>query len=102
MIRFRRLAGVLSMKLTVSRRGVGPQYFPVRTAIRWGSITRSAATATTGPNTGALTGLILTAVSAAFTTRRLATDFRVQPSLPLCGPLTPDPLSARSPIVRRC
>ncbi len=85
MIRVRRSAGVLSMKLTVSRRGVGPQYFPVRTAIRCGSITRSAVTAATGPNTGALTGLIVIAVLAAFTTWRLGTDFRVQPSLLACG-----------------
>src|SRR5438067_2030647 len=39
-----RLAGVLSMKLTVSCRGDGPQYFAVRTAMRIGSRTKSAAT----------------------------------------------------------
>ena len=37
MMRVCRSAGVVSMKLTVSRRGVGPQYFDVSTAMRSGS-----------------------------------------------------------------
>src|SRR5262249_2983922 len=84
MIRARRLAAVLSMKLTVSRRGVGPQYFDVSTAIRKGSFTwKSASTAAIGPNIGALTGLIFPAVWAALTSRRLGRVLGVQTSLSL-------------------
>src|SRR6266568_7193949 len=83
MMRVRRLAGVLSMKLTVSRRGLGPQYFDVITAICLGSNTgKCAATSASGPNIGALTGLILTAVSAALTSNRLGRALGVQTSVP--------------------
>src|ERR1700687_3440737 len=71
MMRARTLAGVLSMKLTVNRRAVGPQYFDVRTAMRAGGITwKSAAAAAKAACAGALTGLIRTAVSAAVTSSR--------------------------------
>ncbi len=86
MMRARKLAGVLSMKLTVSRLVVGPQYFDVRTAMRAGSITSKSAAA--WPNAaiiGALTGLILTAVSAAFTSSRAGRDLGVQTSCPFWG-----------------
>src|SRR5712691_9464518 len=81
--RARRLAGVVSMKLTVSRRGVGPQYFDVITAMCWGSSTgKSAGPSATGANAGALTGLIRTAVSAALSSNRLGRALGVQTIAP--------------------
>src|SRR5262249_25026491 len=85
-IRARRSAGVVSMKLTVSRRGLGPQYFDVRMAIRRGSLTwKPSAIAAWAPNMGALTGLIRVAVSAAFTSRRRGSVFGVHTISLTCG-----------------
>src|SRR6266566_3920476 len=80
MMRARKLAGVLSMKLTVSRRELGPQYFDVIAEMCWGSSTGKSSAS--GPTIGALTGLIRTAVSAAFTSNRLGRALGVQTSAP--------------------
>src|ERR1700730_9178945 len=86
MILARRSAGVLSMKLTVRRRGVGPQYFDTITDILSGSMIASAPTAASGPNTGAFIGLIFTAVFAAFINSRRGRFFGAQTSsLCSCG-----------------
>src|SRR5437868_4379648 len=81
-IRARKSAGVLSMKLTVRRRAVGPQYFDVRTAIRCGSMPKLPPTEASGPSDGALTGLIFTAVSAPFNSIRFGRFLGVQTIVP--------------------
>src|SRR5512146_1357015 len=74
-IRALKSAGVLSIKLTVSLRDFGPQYLAVMTAMRRGSWTwNRPATAFRGPKTGAFAGLIVLAVSAAFTSNRFGSD----------------------------
>src|SRR6185436_14575971 len=79
MIRFRRSAGVDSMKLTVNWRGRGPQYFDVSTAMaRGGAMLTPSGSDAIGPNAGALTGLILVAVSAAFVRSRVGRNLRAQ------------------------
>src|SRR5687767_2246678 len=68
----RRSAGVLSMKLTVSIRGDGPQYRPVSSVSRSGAAIPKERPS--GIRSGALTGLILIAVSAAFVCSRAGRD----------------------------
>src|SRR3954454_15906441 len=73
--------GADSMKLTVRRRGVGPQYLAVRTAMRSGSETRSAPHSpvwAVGPIAGAFTGLISMAVLAAAASSDFGSVFGVQ------------------------
>src|SRR5262245_543856 len=62
--------GAASMKLTVSLRGIGPQYFVVSTAIRIGSVMAKAAPAPTGAIIGAFIGLTCRACWAALTRSR--------------------------------
>src|SRR5439155_1231301 len=84
-IRARRSVGVVSMKLTVSRRGVGPQYLAVMTAICRGSITPNPALPPTGAAIGALTGLMRMAVAAAFRVSRLGRALTVHPGTSTSG-----------------
>ena len=61
------------------------EYFDVITAMCWGSNTgKSAAASAIGANAGALTGLIRTAVSAAFRSNRLGRALGVQTSVTFC------------------
>src|SRR3954447_7276915 len=90
----RRSAGVLSMKLTVSRRGEGPQYLPTRMTNRAG--VRTSEAAPNGAASGALTGLIFVAVRAALSHRRFGRALMVHP-----GPES-TPLPAGRPSVSDC
>src|SRR5690242_16725557 len=55
-MRVLRFDGVLSIKLTVKRRGLAPQYLDVNSVIASGVNCRSAAIPETAPNSGAFTG----------------------------------------------
>jgi hypothetical protein len=70
-IRARRSAGVLSRKLTVNRRGLGPQYLVVSN-VRWSGGSTSPVPERSS-RSGALTGLIRAATSAAVARNRPGT-----------------------------
>src|SRR4051794_21971068 len=89
-MRARKSAGVDSMKLTVSRRGDGPQFLLTRMTNRAGVSTSEAAP--NGADSGALTGLIFVAVCAARCQRRFGRALTVHPELRS----TPFPVRASS------
>src|SRR5688572_22650452 len=78
-IRRRRSAAGLSIKLTVSFRGFGPQYFAVTTAASNAVGSTPSGTAVLSPTTGALTGLILAATSAPLNKSRSGNCLTAQP-----------------------
>jgi hypothetical protein len=87
MIRARKSAGVGSMKFTVSLRVADPQHFEVTTAMRKGSTRRiPRRLRQEAPRTGAFTGLSVTAVFAALTSRRFGRVFKVHTSGSLPSP----------------